>query len=95
MKAPAQNSGLVGFRWEQKLREGTYLWLSGELLNSHVREAAGAFDLLYPETEYASSSGLNEILDYNEKTFQFAADQLLGKEWSMGATIRNQPGGVE
>jgi hypothetical protein len=37
------------------------------------------------ELDYAVPSGLRENLNYHEKTLQFAANQLLGREWSIGA----------
>jgi outer membrane receptor protein involved in Fe transport len=75
---------------EQKFRTETYLIISGEILNSTVDRIDGDFDynpfsLTQP---YPVPSGLREDLDYQEKTFQFTVNQLLGKEWSLGAQYR-------
>ena len=77
-----------GLSLEQKLNTGTYLALSGEMLNSQDRQVIGAFDVLPLESYYAIPSTLRENLDYHEKTLQFTANQLLGREWSLGAEYR-------
>lgn len=73
---------------EQKFRTGTYLGISGELLNSSVRRTAGAFDYLLDELDHPVPSGLRENLEYQEKSLQFTANQLLGQEWALGARYR-------
>ena len=73
---------------EQKFRTGTYLGISGELLNSSVRRTAGAFDYLLDELDHPVPSGLRENLEYQEKSLQFTANQLLGEEWALGARYR-------
>ena len=70
---------------EQRFRTGTYLGISGEILNSTVGRVDGAFDSFTPP---AVPSGLRENLDYWEKSLQITANQLLGKEWSLGARYR-------
>jgi tetratricopeptide (TPR) repeat protein len=73
---------------EQKFRTGTYLGVSGEILNSTVNRIAGAFDYLPDELEFPVPSGLNEKLDYTEKTLTVTANQLLGRDWSFGGKYR-------
>ncbi len=73
---------------EQKFRTGTYLGVSGEILYSTVNRVDGAFDDSPSIQQYAFPSGLNENLDYQEKTLQATANQLLGRCWSFGATYR-------
>ncbi len=73
---------------EQKFPTGTYLGISGEILNSTVRRIAGTFDDLPDELDYAIPSGLRENLDFQEKSLQFTANQLLDKEWALGARYR-------
>jgi TonB dependent receptor-like, beta-barrel len=75
---------------EQKFRTGTYLAISGEILNSIVNRVDGTFDynpfsLTLPNP---APSGLRENLDYREKSLQVTANQLLGKAWSFGAKYR-------
>jgi Tfp pilus assembly protein PilF len=73
---------------EQKFNTGTYLGLDGEILESKDREIVGAFDETYPVFPYAVPSGLREDLDYQEKTLQLTVNQLLGRDWSLGAQYR-------
>ena len=73
---------------EQKFRTGTYLALAGEILYSTVDRVDGAFDYSPPFQPAAVPSGMNEDLDYQEKTLQATANQLLGQCWSLGATYR-------
>jgi len=75
---------------EQKFRTGTYFTISGEILNSTVNRVDGDFD--YNPFSFAQPypvpSGLCENLDYCEKSLQVTANQLLGKEWALGAQYR-------
>jgi hypothetical protein len=51
----------------------------------------GAFNdnfLAVPPQPTLTESGLRENLDYSEKSLQFNANQLLGKEWAVGAQYR-------
>jgi hypothetical protein len=71
---------------EQKFRTGTYLTLSGEILDSKDEEFDGIFAYFPhpPPLTFASPSTLVDNLDYQEETLQFAANQLLGRDWSLG-----------
>ena len=73
---------------EQKFRTGTYLAISGEILNSTVNRVDGAFDYYPLSLPYPVPSGQRENLDYQEKSLLFAANQLLGRDWSLGARYR-------
>jgi outer membrane receptor protein involved in Fe transport/Flp pilus assembly protein TadD len=76
-----------GLSLEQKFRTGTYLGITGELLNSQVHRTVGAFDVL--ETElFAVPSGVREHLDFHERSLLATANQLLGNEWALGAQYR-------
>jgi len=72
---------------EQKFNNGTYLGLAGELLNSQVDRTLGSFrdDA---SMDFAFIAGLRERLDFRERSLVFTADQLLAKEWSLGARYR-------
>jgi tetratricopeptide (TPR) repeat protein len=76
---------------EQKFKTGTYLTLSGEILNSTVDRIDG-FYTYFPQppnpTPPANASEIGEDLNYQEKSLQFTANQLLGKEWSFGLIYR-------
>jgi Tfp pilus assembly protein PilF len=77
-----------GFSLEQKFRTGTYLGISGELLNSTVHRTVGAFNY-YPDLlDNPVTAGLREDLDYKEQSLLFTANQLLGRDWSLGARYR-------
>jgi outer membrane receptor protein involved in Fe transport len=75
---------------EQKFRTGTYLTVSGEILDSTVNRVDGLFsyDPFSVVQLFPVPSGLREDLDYQEKSLQFTANQLLGKEWALGAKYR-------
>jgi Tfp pilus assembly protein PilF len=73
---------------EQKFPTGTYLAVAGQILDSSVNRVDGAFDSLPDELDFAVPSGLKEKLDYSEKSLQFTANQLLGKQWAVGAQYR-------
>jgi Flp pilus assembly protein TadD len=76
-----------GISWEQKFCTGTYLGLSGELLNSKVDRTVGAFDI-FDTPVFGVPSGVRERLDYKEQSLMFTANQLIGKEWSLGVRYR-------
>jgi Tfp pilus assembly protein PilF len=77
------------FSLEQKFQTGTYLGFSGEILYSKGQQLAGIFaDNGVQNNGLPFASGLNESLDYRERSLTFTADQLLGKQWSAGARYR-------
>jgi Tfp pilus assembly protein PilF/outer membrane receptor protein involved in Fe transport len=77
-----------GISLDQKFHTGTYLGISGELLNSRVQTTVGTFDVLPDEFNFAIPSGLREQLDYREQSLLVTANQLFGEEWSIGAQYR-------
>ncbi|MGA2684131.1 MAG: TonB-dependent receptor [Verrucomicrobiota bacterium] len=73
---------------EQKFNTGTYLGISGEILNSTVNRVDGVFNyypFVFPDPVPA---GLRENLDYSEETVLVTANQLLDRDWSLGARYR-------
>jgi len=84
-ESPGAEFETYGISLEQKFSTRTYVELSGQMLNSLDRQVVGSFDVVFPESTYAIPSGLHENLDYHEKTLQFTVNQLLGREWAMGA----------
>ncbi|MGO8682091.1 MAG: TonB-dependent receptor domain-containing protein [Limisphaerales bacterium] len=70
---------------EQKFSTGTYLGISGEILNSTVNRVDGTFDYYPLEFIEPVTAGVRENLDYQEKSLLVTANQLLGREWSLGA----------
>ena len=77
-----------GLSLEQKFDSGTYLGVSGELLNSKVNRLDGAFDDLSDEFEFPVPSGLRENLNYREPSLLFTANQLVGRDWSFGVRYK-------
>jgi outer membrane receptor protein involved in Fe transport len=75
---------------DQKFPTETYFTVSGEILNSTVDRVDGDFDYNpFSFTQpFPVPSGLNENLGYQEKSVQFTANQLLSKEWALGAQYR-------
>ena len=77
-----------GVSLEQKFSTGTYLGLTGQLLKSSVGRTVGAFELNTDVSDLAYPAGLREDLNFEEWSLLFTVDQLLGKEWSVGARYR-------
>ena len=85
---PGPNLKPIDLSLEQKFCTGTYLGISGEILNSTVNRIDGAFDYFPLGSTIPFQSGLRENLDYQEKSLLFTANQLLGRDWSLGARYR-------
>jgi len=86
---PGAHFETYAFSLEQKFPTGTYLGVSGDLLYSDVGQTVGAFDYIFLVTPLAvPSPGLHENLNYREQSLLFTANQLLGKNWSLGARYR-------
>ncbi len=73
---------------EQKFSTGTYLGISGEILNSTVNRVDGVFNYYPDGFDNPIPQGLRENLDYQEKSLLVTANQLLGRDWSFGASYR-------
>jgi Tfp pilus assembly protein PilF len=73
---------------EQKFSTGTYLGISGEILNSTVNRVDGVFNYYPFVFDDPVPAGLRENLDYSEETLLVTANQLLGRDWSLGARYR-------
>jgi hypothetical protein len=72
---------------EQKFSTGTYVGISGEILNSTVNRVDGAFAYYPLSWPYAITAepGMHEHLDYQEESVLVTVNQLLGRDWSLGA----------
>jgi len=73
---------------EQKFDTGTYLGISGEILNSTVHRLDGVFTYDFLLDNDPVPSTLRENLDYSEETLLVTANQLLSRDWSLGARYR-------
>jgi len=70
---------------EQKFSTGTYLGISGEILNSTVNRVDGVFNYYPDGFDNPIPQGLNENLNYQEESVLVTVNQLLGRDWSLGA----------
>jgi hypothetical protein len=74
---------------EQKFGTGTYLALWGEILYSRLTRDDGAyFRNANTPLKFPVSRPLGQLLDYREPSLTFTADQLLGKQWSVGTRYK-------
>jgi outer membrane receptor protein involved in Fe transport len=86
---PGAHFETYSFSLEQKFSTGTYLGVSGDLLYSDVGRTVGAFDYSFLLTPFpVPSSGLHENLNFKEQSLLFTANQLVGRNWSLGARYR-------
>jgi outer membrane receptor for ferric coprogen and ferric-rhodotorulic acid len=66
-------------------KRGTFIALSGEILNSKVDRQIG----IYNFEGFAITPGSSrEKLDYRERSIALSVSQLVGDEWSFGARYR-------
>jgi Flp pilus assembly protein TadD len=77
---------------EQKFDTGTYLSLAGEILYSKNQQLAGGYtsyeDQIVTNDFPTYPVGLQQSLNYRERSLTFTADQLMGKQWAAGARYR-------
>jgi hypothetical protein len=74
-----------GLEWDQRFGTRTYLGVRGEWLSSDAKREVGVFDLANPP---AVPSGVDERLDYEERTLTVMLHQLFGDAWAAGASYR-------
>jgi Tfp pilus assembly protein PilF len=91
----AANAGAEFETWgvalDQKFPPQTYVGVTAELLRSGVSRTVGVFDLPPPRSftpPFSFPAGTDERLDYEERALTASIYQLLGQEWSVGATYR-------
>ena len=73
-----------GAALDLKFKTGTYLGLQAEGLDSTANQTAGAFRLNIPVVPYST----REHLDFNERSAGATVNQLLGRDWSFGASYK-------
>lgn len=79
---------------EQKFNTGTYFALTGEILYSRLLRYVGAYYANGSDPNFNPPNGvpivqpMQQSLDYRERSLTFTADQLLGKQWSIGARYK-------
>ncbi|MBM3883788.1 MAG: hypothetical protein FJ387_29480 [Verrucomicrobia bacterium] len=94
--APESAAGLVpgaefetwGAGLSQSFKSGTYVDVQAELLRSEGDRVVGVVTnaTFFPVPDRAS--GARETLDFEERTLAVAVNQLVGREWSVGASYR-------
>ncbi len=80
-----------GISLEQKFHTGTYLGVTGQLLDSEVNRVDGAYNynvMSSPDPVAVPTSGLSERLKYREPSLLATINQLIGRDWSAGARYR-------
>jgi hypothetical protein len=79
---------ICGASLEQKFATGTYLGAQAELLNSKATREVGALDNRRVPLFFDQPTTTTERVRYRERTLTFTANQLLARDWSMGARYR-------
>jgi len=75
-----------GLELEKRFPSRTYLALRAERLTSHADRTLGVYDLeLRPVVQTPVPSGTPERLDFQEDLLIVTVNQLLGRDWSLGA----------
>ncbi|MBI4657453.1 MAG: hypothetical protein HY735_01180 [Verrucomicrobia bacterium] len=72
-----------GLALDHRSETGTYLGVESQLLRSKARREVGAFES--SESSLPFPSGTPENLGYEEKSLRVTLNQLIAKEWSLGA----------
>ncbi len=75
-----------GVSLEQKFSTRTYVAVQGELLESAVRRANGAFQFFDLVGPYLTT--FHERLDFHEESLSVSLHQLVGRDWAFGAAYR-------
>jgi len=76
-----------GAALDLKFKTHTYVGIQGELLESEVRQTVGVFDYNNFTAPIVPSS-TSQRLNFRERSASVTIDQLLGREWSVGAQYR-------
>ncbi len=77
-----------GLGLDHRLPSHTYLGVQGEILNSEVRRTIGSFNLRTTFPFPVTPSGTRQEIDFEEKSLLVTVNQLIGEEWSLGASYR-------
>jgi hypothetical protein len=84
---PGARIETFGLSLEQKFKTGTYLSLTGEILDSDTGRRVGSFRV-DDTSDFAFPADLRQQLNFRERFLLFTADQLLGEWFSVGARYR-------
>ena len=84
---PGSKFETFGLALDQKFQTHTYLSIAAELLKSHGSRTVGTLDAFGPLL-LDVPSGVRQTLDYQEKSLTVVVNQLLSKEFALGAGYR-------
>ena len=83
-----------GVALDHKFPTRTYVGVAAELLQSDANRTIGAFTttgplfIVFPPPTSAAPASTRESLDYQERSLVVNVNQLLGREWAVGARYR-------
>lgn len=84
---PGSRFETFGLALDQSFATHTYVTIVGELLKSHGSRTIGTLDAFGPLV-IDVPSGVRQTLNYEEKSLTAVVNQLLAKEWAVGASYR-------
>ena len=76
-----------GLAFDQSWAGGTYLGVSGDVLNSKANRVVGVFDFTEAH-DFTVPGRTRERLEFQERSLTVTVNQLLGQEWAVGARYR-------
>ena len=85
---PATRFETAGLGLDHKFKSNTYLGVEGEWLRSRGARLVGVLTnhLIIPTPDTPGST--RQTLEYEEKTVLITANQLIGRDWALGARYR-------
>ncbi len=90
---PGSSFQTFGLAWDQKLPTRTYLSVMGEILDSRGARTVGVVDAI---GAFANNpGGVDQILDFEERTVTLVGNQLLSDEFAVGASYRISQGSLQ
>jgi len=86
---PGTEFETLGAAFDQKLGHGTYFTISGEILRSDADRTLGVFDYYTNAIPLLAVPGSTpESLKFEEQSLAVTLNQLVSKEWAIGANYR-------
>jgi hypothetical protein len=83
---------IAGLAVDQKFSQGTYFGVGADWLRSQVHRTFGVYQddstNIFNPVPFIFPSSTRQHFDYEERSFTATLNQLLGKEWSLGAVYR-------
>jgi Tfp pilus assembly protein PilF len=92
---PAARFETFDLSLEQNFDTGTYLSLAGQLLSSRQNRTVGAYQFYIDYLLDPVAEGIQNKLDYQERSLTATLNQLLGDDWSVGSSYRLSQGELD